>query len=80
MAEDKKQVSLVLSKALKHESWRSVIKGEYEIDPFTKDQMDRKMMLEKFQRENPGFDFSGAEFTGQLPPDPKNFGYFPDKQ
>ena len=29
-------------------------------------------MLERFQEENPGFDFSGASFNGQVP-DPKNF-------
>ena len=30
------------------------------------------MMLERFQVENPGFDFSQADFNGQVP-DPKNF-------
>ncbi|CAN0027242.1 unnamed protein product [Heterosigma akashiwo] len=30
------------------------------------------MMLERFQEENPGFDFSGAEFNGMVP-DPREF-------
>jgi hypothetical protein len=25
------------------------------------------MMLERFQEEHPGFDFSGAEFNGSVP-------------
>jgi len=74
--EDQKEVNILLVKAQEHESWKSVIKGQHEIDPFTKEKMDKKMLLEKFQSEHPGFDFSGAEFTGQLPKDPKNFGRF----
>jgi hypothetical protein len=35
--------------------------------------MDKQMMLEKFQSENPGFDFSGAEFNGSLPANPSTF-------
>jgi len=73
---NEKVLSLTLVKASKHESWKGLIKGEYELDPFTAEQMDKKMMLEKFQNENPGFDFSGAEFSGQVPKDPKNFMKF----
>ena len=50
-----------------------IVKGQYELDAFNKDKVDKQMMLEKFQDENPGFDFSGAEFSGALPADPKNF-------
>jgi len=32
----------------------------------------KRLMLERFQLENPGFDFSGAEFTGTVP-DPRTF-------
>ena len=75
-AEDKKNLNLVLTKAKAHESWQSLIKGQEEADPLILEQMNKKMMLEKFQKENPGFDFSGAEFTGQLPADPANFMNF----
>lgn len=64
--------------------WMSLLEGEFECDPFVFDKMEKKMTLERFQREvrllrvteklwpyfvrlllqNPGFDFSGAEITG----------------
>ena len=44
-------MSITLVKSSKHESWKSLIKGEFALDPFTSDQMDKKMMLEKFQNE-----------------------------
>jgi hypothetical protein len=34
--------------------------------------MQRTMMLERFQEENPGFDFRDATFNGQVP-DPRTF-------
>jgi len=34
--------------------------------------MQKKILLERFGQENPGFDFSGAEMNGMVP-DPKNF-------
>jgi hypothetical protein len=73
--EDNKEVRILLAKATAHDSWSGLIKGE-EVDPFTAEEMKKKMMLEKFQRENPGFDFSGATFSGQVPEDPKNFMKF----
>ena len=33
----------------------------------------RRLMLERFQMENPGFDFSGASFNGQAAPDASTF-------
>jgi hypothetical protein len=42
------------------------------IDPFTKQEMQRTMMLERFQEENPGFDFRDATFNGEVP-DPRTF-------
>ncbi|KAL6066886.1 NudC domain-containing protein 2 [Balamuthia mandrillaris] len=74
--EDNKVVNIVLSKSIAHQSWKALIQGEHELDPFTADQMEKKMLLERFQGEHPGFDFSGAEFSGQLPQDPKNFMKF----
>ena len=43
------------------------------MDPLALEQMRKKMMLEKFQRDHPGFDFTGAQFDGAVPDDPKNF-------
>ena len=42
------------------------------IDPVTKQAMQRTMMLERFQEENPGFDFRDATFNGDVP-DPRTF-------
>ena len=48
--EDNEELYIQLQKIKRHESWASVCVGN-EIDPFTKQEMDKKMMLEKFQRE-----------------------------
>ena len=57
-----------------HSSWDSVLEGQFALDPFAKQSVDKKMMLEKFQQKHPGFDFSGAEFSGNLPDNPAAFG------
>mmetsp|Transcript_14453 Transcript_14453/g.17570 ORF Transcript_14453/g.17570 Transcript_14453/m.17570 type:complete len:226 (+) Transcript_14453:135-812(+) len=44
----------------------------YQIDPSTKEKMTKELMLERFQEENPGFDFRDAEFNGEVP-DPRSF-------
>ena len=49
----------------------SSVKNE-SIDPLTKQEMQRTMMLERFQEENPGFDFRDAKFNGEVP-DPQTF-------
>lgn len=43
-----------------------------QVDPYTQSEVQKSLMLERFQEENPGFDFSGASFNGQVP-DPKTF-------
>ena len=51
------------------ECWKELkVKGK----PTTFVKKDFLKTLERFQEENPGFDFSGASFNGQVP-DPKNF-------
>lgn len=67
-------VEIGLLKQKKHFSWDSVLQGGPALDPLTKDKQDKAMMLEKFQKEHKGFDFSGADFSGQLPEDPASFG------
>ena len=42
------------------------------IDPLTKQEMQRTLMLERFHEENPGFDFRDATFNGEVP-DPRTF-------
>lgn len=31
--------------------WQSLLEGQYECDPMVMDQMEKKMTLERFQRE-----------------------------
>jgi len=68
-----KSLEIELVKAEEHLLWKSVVEGKDSMNPFVEEQVNKKMMLERFQGEHAGFDFSGAEFTGQTPMDPKNF-------
>lgn len=71
--EDRKLLVIVLQKLKRHDSWPSLIVGQQDVDAVTLEKMNKQMMLEKFQSENPGFDFSGAEFNGALPANPQTF-------
>ncbi|XP_065127232.1 nudC domain-containing protein 2 [Paramisgurnus dabryanus] len=66
--EDKKLIRIVLMKTNREAGncWLSLLEGEYAADAWVQDQMQRKLTLERFQRENPGFDFSGAEISGNF--------------
>ncbi|KAG9351306.1 hypothetical protein JZ751_022550 [Albula glossodonta] len=66
--EDKKLIRIVLMKTNREAGncWQSLLEGEYCANPWVQDQMQRKLTLERFQRENPGFDFSGAEISGNF--------------
>lgn len=37
------------------------------MDPLSKEQVKKELMLQRFGEENPGFDFSGADFNGSIP-------------
>uniref|UniRef100_A0A0C9RHR9 TSA: Wollemia nobilis Ref_Wollemi_Transcript_20051_800 transcribed RNA sequence n=1 Tax=Wollemia nobilis TaxID=56998 RepID=A0A0C9RHR9_9CONI len=63
---------ITLQKRDKGQTWPSPIHGQGELDPYSVDQEQRRLMLQRFQEENPGFDFSQAEFSGNCP-DPKTF-------
>jgi hypothetical protein len=71
---EKGLVEVALQKQKKHNSWSSVLENGPRLDPLTQEKQDKAMMLEKFQSEHKGFDFSGADFSGQLPKDPASFG------
>jgi len=77
-------VIVTLCKAKLHETWTALLSGETSAPTsvdgsgdasatFAVEEMKKRMMLEKFQAEQPGFDFSGAEFTGRVPDDPNSF-------
>ncbi|GFO15982.1 nudc domain-containing protein 2-like [Plakobranchus ocellatus] len=64
--EDKRYIRICLSKAHNTAAhcWPSLLVGQYKVDPMTFDAMQKKLTLQRFQFENPGMDFSGAEMTG----------------
>ncbi|GAB4813227.1 hypothetical protein N2152v2_000273 [Parachlorella kessleri] len=60
-----------LAKAEGGATWAAALAGhELGLQQVQGDQ--KRLMLERFQAEHPGFDFSSAEFTGSVP-DPRTF-------
>lgn len=55
------------------ETWQAVIKG-HELDPMSQQQDQQRLLLERFQREHPSFDFSGATVNGEAPDAAKFMG------
>ncbi|MGH0149820.1 UNVERIFIED_CONTAM: hypothetical protein FKN15_016094 [Acipenser sinensis] len=79
MFKDKKLIRISLMKTSREAGncWTSLLEGEYCADPLVQEQMQKKLTLERFQRENPGFDFSGADISGNYAgggPDFSNLG------
>ncbi|DBA04815.1 TPA: hypothetical protein N0F65_004452 [Lagenidium giganteum] len=66
------ELNINLQKMKKGLTWSSVFVGHGELDPLAQEATRKQMMLERFQEENPGFDFSNAEFNGSAP-DPRTF-------
>lgn len=66
---DEGEININLQKMLKAEQWNCALvgKGGEQVDPFTQEEIKKKLMLERFQEENPTFDFSNAEFNGAVP-------------
>ena len=69
---DDGEIEINMQKMAKGETWPAALAGHGKIDQFTRGEIQKKMMLERFQEENPGFDFSGADFSGSAP-DPRTF-------
>ena len=83
---DEGVITIILSKCFRGQTWEGVLCGhtnsvdgssarqgiQESIDPVTKQEMQSSMMLERFQEENPGFDFRDAKFNGEVP-DPRTF-------
>jgi len=65
-------IEINVQKMKKASTWDAALKGHGELDPLAKTEVQKKITLERFQEEHPGFDFSGAEFNG-APPDPRDF-------
>jgi hypothetical protein len=69
---DDGEITITLIKAIKAETWLSVFKNHDQLNHFQKEEMQKKMLLERFQEEHGGFDFSDAEVSGNVP-DPRTF-------
>mmetsp|Transcript_15887 Transcript_15887/g.30733 ORF Transcript_15887/g.30733 Transcript_15887/m.30733 type:complete len:155 (+) Transcript_15887:174-638(+) len=69
---DDGEIEINLKKMRKAATWESALRGHGTLDPLAKAEVQKKMTLERFQEEHPGFDFSGAEFSGSAP-DPRTF-------
>ncbi|ESO07752.1 hypothetical protein HELRODRAFT_156707 [Helobdella robusta] len=64
--EDNNLVRICLEKNEKGASkcWSSLLIGQYATDAWLFDQMQKKLTLQRYQLENPGMNFSGAEISG----------------
>ncbi|MCD9643880.1 hypothetical protein HAX54_031764 [Datura stramonium] len=63
---------VTLQKRDKGQTWSSPIRDQGQLDPYASDLEQKRLMLQRFQEENPGFDFSQAQFSGNCP-DPRTF-------
>jgi hypothetical protein len=62
------QLHIALTKADVGSTWLSVFKGhDVNVNDADKENLKSSMLLERFQREHPGFDFSNAVVSGQVP-------------
>jgi len=74
------QIHIVLMKAHRGQVWDAPLISANEggvgsssvVDPSTMEEIRRDMMLERFQEENPSFDFRNAKFNGEVP-NPREF-------
>jgi len=68
------EININLQKMNRAEAWNCALVGKAgeKVDAYTQEQIKKKLMLERFQDDHPGFDFSGAEFNGAIP-DPREF-------
>ncbi|KAN0028022.1 hypothetical protein ACTFIV_009849 [Dictyostelium citrinum] len=69
-------IHVTLQKMNKAETWMAALKGHLNQNENLLNEEDKKkIMLERFQEEHAGFDFSGAEFSGNNVPDPRKCIY-----
>ena len=62
-------ITIYLIKAHRGMMWDAALKGNkaIQLDPLAKEDVKKSLLLERFQEENPGFDFRDAEFNGGVP-------------
>jgi CS domain len=68
-------IVIYLQKAAKGLVWNCALlskHGHAVLDPFSLQEVQKKIMIDRWQEENPGMDFRDAEFNGSIP-DPRTF-------
>lgn len=62
-------ITIYLVKAHRGMLWEAALKGQtaVELDPLAKEEVKKSLILERFEEENPGFDFRDATFNGGVP-------------
>jgi hypothetical protein len=60
-------IVIYLQKAEPGSVWDAALAGHATLNLKSKEDMQKKIMLERFQKEHPGFDFSNADFSGNVP-------------
>lgn len=66
------EIHVTLQKMRKAETWASAFAGHAPLDPLAAQEEQRRILLQRFQEEHPGFDFSSAAVNGAVP-DPRTF-------
>jgi len=78
---DSNIIHIIMIKVHRGETWEGALLGRESngessdgglVDTMTKEKIKQDLVLERFQEENPGFDFRGAKFNGEAP-DPRTF-------
>ena len=65
-------MEVYIEKSRHGEVWESLFKDGPKLNEEQMGRVKRNVMIERFQGENPGFDFRNAEFNGEVP-DPNVF-------
>jgi len=61
------ELHLTLTKQSKGTTWPAALLGHEQLDAAAAEGEKQTIMLQRFQQEHPGFDFSGAKFNGEAP-------------
>jgi len=61
------QLHVQFQKVREGETWEAAFEGHGNLNLLETEEAKKQILLERFQMENPSFDFSGAEFSGSVP-------------
>ena len=64
---DDGEICVTIAKSEPGVTWESALKGHATLNTKEFNDAKKAMLLERFQKEHPGFDFSNANVTGNVP-------------